>query len=57
MSGRVLVAAVLLGFAAFWLACGVGIPAWRAYEPGDATDIGVSVGVAVMLLASRRRPA
>lgn len=44
-------AAVALGLAAYWLARGVGIPSWRSWEPGDATDIGFLVWGAVLLLA------
>lgn len=44
--------AIMLGYAAFALARGVGIPAWVDWPtdavPADATDIGVLVGLAAL---------
>jgi len=48
-----LFAAALLAAAAYWLARGAGIPAWRDWEPGDAADIALCVFYAVWLLAPR----
>lgn len=50
---RLIIAAVILGFAAFWMARAVGLPIWQNWVAGDATDVGFGVAVAVMLLGSR----
>lgn len=47
---------ILLAVAAFWMARGVGIPAWRTWEPGDASDIALFVFTAVFIIARQVRP-
>lgn len=54
MAARTFYGAMLLGFVAYWLALGMGIPAWRQWQPGDASDIGVFVFLAVLALGPRR---
>jgi hypothetical protein len=54
MTVRLFIAACLLGMVAFWFARGLGIPAWRSWEPGDAWDIGTAVWAAVLLLGDDR---
>lgn len=47
-----LIGSAFLGLAAFYLARGLGIPAWTTWVPGDAWDIGISVALATWLLSS-----
>lgn len=47
-----LTVALLAGVAAYWLARGIGIVAWRDWPPGDATDIAAFVFLALFI---RRR--
>ena len=51
-------ASVVIGVAAYWLAIGVGIPAWRTWKPGDASDIGAFIGWGVFwaIGSARKRP-
>ena len=53
MTLRLIIAAAFLGLAAFYLARGVGIPAWQSWIAGDATDIGALVFFAVLFLGTR----
>lgn len=50
---REIYAAALLALAGYWLARGIGIPSWRSWEPGDATDIAVCIFVATIILLKR----
>lgn len=50
---RSLVGAILVGVAAFWLARGAGIEAWRWWAPGDASDIGLWAAFGLYFLTSK----
>ncbi|GLI99101.1 hypothetical protein [Sphingobium sp. BS19] len=52
---RELIASIALGWAAYWLAIGVGITAWRDWTPGDASDIGACVALGVWLLSAKTK--
>jgi hypothetical protein len=50
-----LLAAFVFACVAFWIARALGIPVWRNWEPGDATDIALFTGWGVLLLISAVR--
>ena len=39
-----------VAFAAFYLARAAGVPAWRNWESGDATDVGLLTFFGILLL-------
>lgn len=49
--GRRVITSLMLGYAAFAMARGIGIPAWQDWPthdvPADASDIGVLVALAL----------
>jgi len=53
--GRWLIASAHWGLLAFMIAKGAGVPVWRDWEIGDATDIGFVTSVAVFLTGLRVR--
>ena len=57
---RKCVGAVAIGYAAFALAVGVGIPMWTDWPswkvPADALDIGALTALAVLLLTTPDKP-
>jgi hypothetical protein len=59
-NARRYVAAAMLGWAAYGLAIGAGVPAWVDWPseaaPADAADIAVLVGCAVLLLTRKGSP-
>jgi len=42
------VSALAFAFAAYYAARGLGLPAWRDWEAGDAADIGMLVFLGVL---------
>lgn len=48
---RVIAASILLGFAAYAMARGVGLPLWSP-APGDAADVAICVAAAVLALGT-----
>lgn len=52
---RLIVGSIFIGFAAYYLARGVGLPHWREgfswSVVGDASDIGMAAGVGALLIA------
>lgn len=57
---KLVIGSIFIGFAAYYLARGVGIPHWREgfswAVVGDASDIGFAAGMGVFLIAQWIRP-
>jgi hypothetical protein len=47
---RAFIVAGLFAASAFWLARGVGIPVWRDWDAGDASDIALCVFLGFLML-------
>ena len=52
---QVFTAAVFFGSAAYWFAIGIGLPSWRRWPPGDASDIGLFTALGVWHVLNMRR--
>ena len=53
MSARLIIGALMLAAAAFYAARGIGLPVWRDWVAGDATDIAALVFIATLLIGGR----